>query len=267
MPARITVLIPSCNRSGTLAVTLTGLCFQEYQDFDVVISDQSNTLVYHDPSVQTAIRLLEKKGHQVRQLANLPRRGLAQQRQFLLDSVASRYCLYLDDDVLLEPFVIGNMLRAQEEEDIGFVGQALIGLSYRNDYRPHQQAIELWEGPVEPELVTPQHATWQRHALHNAANILHVQEKMQLSPNRQRKYKVAWVGGCVLYDVQKLRETGGFEFWKEIPEEHAGEDVLAQLRVMKRYGGCGLIPSGAYHQEAPTTIVNRKFDIPKELAL
>ena len=109
-------------------------------------------------SVQTAIRLLEKKGHQVQQLANLPRRGLAQQRQFLLDSVASRYCLYLDDDVLLEPFVVGNMLQAQEEEDIGFVGQALIGLSYRNDYRPHQQAIELWEGPVEPELVTPQHA-------------------------------------------------------------------------------------------------------------
>ena len=267
MPARITVLIPSYNRPSALAVTLTGLCFQEYQDFDVVISDQSNTLVYHDPSVQTAIRLLEKKGHQVRQLANLPRRGLAQQRQFLLDSVESRYCLYLDDDVLLEPFVMGNMLQAQEEEDIGFVGQALIGLSYRNDYRPHQQAIELWEGPVEPELVTPQHASWQRHALHNAANILHVQEKMRLSPNRQRKYKVAWVGGCVQYDVQKLRETGGFEFWKEIPEEHAGEDVLAQLRVMKRYGGCGLIPSGAYHQEAPTTIVNREFDIPKELAL
>jgi glycosyltransferase involved in cell wall biosynthesis len=267
MPARITVLIPSCNRPSALAVTLTGLCFQDYRDFTVVISDQSNTLVYHDPSIRMAIRLLEKKGHQVRQLTNLPRRGLAQQRQFLLDSVASHYCLYLDDDVLLEPFVIGNMLQAQEEEDIGFVGQALIGLSYRNDYRPHQQAIELWEGPVEPELVTPHHASWQRHALHNAANILHVQEKMQLAPDMQRKYKVAWVGGCVLYDVQKLRETGGFEFWKEIPEEHVGEDVLAQLRVMKRYGGCGLIPSGAYHQEAPTTIANRKFDIPKELAL
>ena len=235
--------------------------------FHVVISDQSDTPVYQDASVQTAIRLLEKKGHPVRQLVNLPRRGLAQQRQFLLDSVESPYCLYLDDDVLLEPFVVGNMLQAQEEEEIGFVGQALIGLSYRNDYRPHQQAIELWDGPVEPELVTPQHASWQRHALHNAANILHIQEKMQLTPNRQKKYKVAWVGGCVLYDVQKLRETGGFEFWKEIPEEHAGEDVLAQLRVMKRYGGCGLIPSGAYHQEAPTTVTNRKFDIPKELTV
>jgi hypothetical protein len=36
---------------------------------------------------------------------------------------------------------------------------------------------------------------------------------------------------------------------------------------MKRYGGCGLIPSGAYHQEAATTVTNRNFDIPRELAL
>jgi hypothetical protein len=267
MQARITVLIPSYNRPATLAVTLTGLCFQRCQDFTVVISDQSDTPVYQDSSVQTAIRLLEKKGHPVQQRVSLPRRGLAHQRQFLLDAVASPYCLYLDDDVLLEPFVVGNMLYALEEERIGFVGQALIGLSYRNDYRPHEQVIELWEGPVEPELVTPQHASWQRHVLHNAANILHVQEKLQLTPHTPKKYKVAWVGGCVLYDAQKLGETGGFKFWTEVPREHAGEDVLAQLRVMKRYGGCGLLPSGAYHQEALTTITNRKFDIPKELAL
>jgi GT2 family glycosyltransferase len=267
MAASITVLIPSCNRPATLAVTLTGLCFQRYQDFAVIISDQSDTPVYQDASVQTAIRLLEKKGREVRQLANMPRRGLAQQRQFLLDQVESPYCLFLDDDVLLESFVTGNMMQALNEEKIGFVGQALIGLSYRHDYRPHQQAIELWEGRVKPETITPRHASWQRYALHNAANILHIQEKLKLTPDAQKKYKVAWVGGCVLYDTEKLRETGGFKFWQDIPKEHAGEDVLAQLRVMKRYGGCGLIPSGAYHQEAPTTVTNRKFDIPRELTL
>ena len=80
MRNRITVLIPSYNRPATLAVTLTGLCFQQFSDFTVVISDQSDSgLVYQDSSLQTAIRLLEKKGHPVRQLSNLPRRGLAQQ--------------------------------------------------------------------------------------------------------------------------------------------------------------------------------------------
>src|SRR3982751_2288334 len=166
MRDRITVLIPSYNRAAALAVTLTGLCFQQFRDFSVVISDQSDSaLVYQDSSVQTAVRLLEKKGHTVRQLSNLPRRGLAQQRQFLLESVTSPYCLYLDDDVLLEPFVLGNMLQALKEEQIGFVGQALIGMSFRDDYRPHEQGIELWDGPVEPEFVTPEGFGWQRYAL------------------------------------------------------------------------------------------------------
>jgi GT2 family glycosyltransferase len=267
MGATVTVLIPSYNRPATLAVTLTGLCFQRAHDFSVIISDQSDAPVYREASVQTAIRLLEQRGHRVQQLVNLPRLGLAQQRQFLLDRVESPYCLFLDDDVLLEPFVIQNMLQAHAEEEIGFVGQALIGLSYRNDRRPGEQAIELWESRVEPELITPKHGSWKRHMLHNAANILHIQEKLQLTPHAQKKYKIAWVGGCVMYDVQKLRACGGFEFWREVPPDHAGEDVLAQLRVMKRYGGCGLIPSGAYHQEAPTTVTNRKFDIPKELVI
>ena len=267
MRERITVLIPSYNRPAALAVTLTGLCFQQFSDFKVVISDQSDAApVYQDSSVQTAIRLLEKKGRPVRQLSNFPRRGLAQQRQFLLDSAESPYCLYLDDDVLLEPFVLGNMLQALIEEQIGFVGQALIGMSFREDYRPQEQAIELWEGPVEPEFIAPGGSGWERHTLHNAANILHIQEKLQLTPSIQKKYKVAWVGGCVLYDTAKLRASGGFEFWRDVPKEHAGEDVLAQLRVMKRYGGCGLIPSGAYHQEVQTTVTNRNFDIPRELA-
>ncbi|MDD5462958.1 MAG: glycosyltransferase family 2 protein [Methylococcales bacterium] len=267
MPAEITVLIPTCNRPSALAVTLAGLCFQQYSDFSVVIADQSDTPVYQDPSVRTVIRLLEKKGHRVQQQVNLPPRGLAQQRQFLLDCVASPYCLYLDDDVLLEPFVIENMLHALAEENIGFVGQALIGLSYSRDYRPGEQAIEFWEGPVGPEIISPKAANWRRHSLHNAANILHVQEQLQLTPHNQKKYKVAWVGGCVMYDTEKLCAVGGFNFWREVPAAHVGEDVFVQLKVMKRYGGCGLIPSGAYHQEAPTTLTDRQFDIPKERKL
>jgi hypothetical protein len=70
----------------------------------------------------------------------------------------------------------------------------------------------------------------------------------------------------VLYDVEALRAVGGFEFWRDLPEEHAGEDVLAQIRVMERFGGCGILPSGAYHQELPTTIPNRTVDAPLVLA-
>src|SRR6185437_9109016 len=91
--------------------------------------------------------------------------------------------------------------------------------------------------------------------------------RLNLTPERRRKYHVAWIGGCVLYDAVALRESGGFTFWHELPPQHCGEDVLAQLRVMARFGGCGLIPSGAFHQELPTTIPFRDVDAPKALAL
>jgi len=69
-----------------------------------------------------------------------------------------------------------------------------------------------------------------------------------------------------MYDVDKLRRAGGFEFWRELPPKHSGEDVLAQLRIMARHGGCGILPSGVYHQELPTTVEERSVDAPKALA-
>jgi hypothetical protein len=110
---------------------------------------------------------------------------------------------------------------------------------------------------VQPEVVKPDTSEWERWRLHNAANIYHIQQRLGLTPEQQRKYRVAWVATCVMYDTAKLRNVGGFSFWQELPPEHCGEDVLVQLRLMARYGGCGLIPSGVYHQELPTTIVER----------
>ena len=113
--------------------------------------------------------------------------------------------------------------------------------------------------------MAPDSPAWNRHHLHSAANLFHVQSQLNLTRGATRCYRVAWVGGCVMFDTAKLREAGGFDFWHELPRDHCGEDVLAQIRVMARYGGCGIIPSGAYHMELPTTITDRKFDAPKML--
>ncbi len=262
------VLIPTYRRPAALAVTLTSLTAQTLPRFRVVVSDQTED----GPStaageVQTAVRLLEARGRPVELHRHLPRRGLAEQRQFLLDQARAPYALFIDDDVLLEPEVLARLLRVMTKQSCGFVGAPLIGLSHLDDVRPHQQAIELWDGPVQPEVVTPASREWQRHHLHSAANAWHVQERLRATDQAPVVYKVAWVGGCVLYDVAKLRDVGGFGFWSQLPEEHCGEDVLAQLRVMERYGGCGVLPSGAYHLQLPTTVEVRTHDAPYVLGL
>jgi glycosyltransferase involved in cell wall biosynthesis len=269
----VDVLIPSFNRPAALAVTLTSLCSQTFTDFRVIVSDQTEGYDLAEAGeVKAPVRVLQAHGHEVCILKHLPRRGMAEQRQFLLDRVTAPYALFLDDDLILEPWLIQNMLSAIRAgqgsgENLGFVGSAVIGLSFIDDVRPHEQAIEFWDGPVQPETIVPNGHGWDRWKLHNAANIYHIQQRLCIGPNNPRKYKVAWVGACAMYDTAKLRAVGGYSFWRDLPAEHAGEDVLAQMRVMAKYGGCGVLPSGAYHMELPTTVVDRKVDAPKVLGL
>jgi hypothetical protein len=213
------------------------------------------------------VRILEVRGHLVERHVHLPRRGLAEHRQSLLDRATAPYVLFVDDDVVLEPDLVARLVAAIARERCGFVGSALLGWSFVDDVRPDEQSIELWSGTVTPERVVPGSPAWERHRLHNAANLLHVARR--LAPPRwpPRLYKVAWVGGCVLYDTGILRGAGGFEFWRDLPEGHVGEDVLAQLRVMARAGGAGLIPSGAWHLELPTTVPDRRIDAPFALPI
>lgn len=263
---QLDVLIPTCERPAALAVTLTSLCAQTQGDFRVIVSDQSERIDSRaSGEIQTVLRVLALHGVPVVWHRHLPRRGMAEQRQFLLDQSSAPYVLYLDDDLLLEPDLIARMLNVIRREGCGFVGCAPIGLSYVDEVRPHQQAVEFWDGPVQPEQVEPGSAAWQRHHLHSAANLLHVQQRLGIHADAPRTYKVAWIGACVLYDATCLREVGGFGFWSQLPPEHCGEDVLAQLRVMARYGGCGILPSGVYHLELPTTIADRRVNAPELL--
>ena len=269
MTIPVDVLIPTYNRPTALAVTLTSLAAQSAPSLRIVVSDQSDAdagPLEAVPELGTLLRLLRLRGHEVELHRHLPRRGMAEQRHFLLAQARAPYALFLDDDVILEPDLVERLVRAIEGARCGFVGSAVLGLSFVDDVRPHQQAIEFWDGPVEPERVRPDAPQWARHHLHSAANLYHVQQRLRLTASEQRLYRVAWVGGCVLYDTAKLRRAGGFDFWPLLPAEHCGEDVLAQLRVMARDGGCGLIPSGAYHQELQTTVARRECDAPRALA-
>lgn len=263
----VDVLVPTYRRPAALAVTLAGLAAQTFRDFRVVVSDQTEDApAEQDGAVAAVARILDLHGTPVAFHRHLPRRGMAEQRQFLLDQARASAVLFLDDDVYCEADLLERLQTVLHSEGCGFVGAGLIGLSHRDDVRPGEQAVEWWDGPVEPEQVAPGTPAWERWPLHNAANLLHLQERIGARADRPLRYKVAWVGGCVLYDTEKLRACGGFEFWRDLPRDHAGEDVVAQQRVMARYGGCGVLPTGAYHLELPTTIPDRDVDAPAFVA-
>lgn len=260
--ADVDVLIPTYGREAELAVTLSGLAAQDGPEFSVIISDQTDgDPPWDHPAVAAMVRVLRAQGRSVRLEHHLPRQGMAEQRDFLLGLSRAPLVLFLDNDIWLEPGMLARMDAAIREAGCGFVGAAVQGLSYLDDERPaEQEPFELWEGPVEPERVRRTDKRFGRWTLHNAANLAHIARSLEIPDGEWRLYKVAWVGGCVLYYRDKLIECGGFEFWKDLPAAHAGEDVVAQLRVMERYGGAGILPSGAVHLEAPTTVPDRSTE-------
>ena len=255
----VDVLIPTYHRKTGLAVVLTSLLGQTFTDFDVIISDQTEgeDASLESIEIQTLVRALMWHGHRVTLHQHLPRRGMAEQRNFLLEQSHAPYVHYLDDDVLLDPPVIERMRGVLQAEACGFVGCAATGLGYLDDVRPDQQQIELWTGPVKPEPFEPEAIPWERHLVNNAANPLHLEQRLVEGDGIVR-YKVAWVGGAnILYDRVKLLDVGGFSWWQRLPPEHAGEEVVVQFLLIRKYGGCGILPSGTYHLGLPTTVEDR----------
>ncbi len=257
----VDVLVPTADRAAPLAVALSGLAAQTRLPRSVIVADQSQEPVLRDPLVSAVGRLLSAAGTAFHVVRNLPRHGLAQQRARLLDESRSSWVLFLDDDVWLHPRALATLTDAFAELHCGLVGYAVQGLSYLDDVRPDEHIpYEEWNGPVLPEHVRRGDAAWDRHRLHNAANLVHVVNRLPPSSRGWRAYKVAWIGGCVLYDRARLVHAGGFDFWPKVPPVHAGEDVVAQLRVLERHGGAGLLPSLAFHLELPTTVPERDLN-------
>lgn len=261
----VDVLIPTAGRVAALAATLAGLSAQTVP-VRVVVSDRSaDGAAAGACEVRSVAAVMGRRGSPVELVRHPVRRGPAEHRHALLGRARAPHVLLLDDDVLLEPDAVERLHRAILRAGCGFVGFGPIGMSHRDDERPAEQVLEVWRGPVTPELVTPDGPGWDRHRLHGAANLLHAAAALGLGPGDDVLYRVAWIGGCVMYDRRALLEAGGFGFWSELPAVHRGEDVLAQLRVMARSGGAGLLPSGAYHLEPPTTVPDRRADAPRVL--
>lgn len=252
----VDILLPTCNRLESLIYTLSGVASQSWRRMRVIIADQSEEPVEQVQVIQSLRRIIEVRGGEVEWHTRPQVQGIAEQRDFLLQRAHAKYVLYLDDDVFMEPQVVEKLVDVLERESCGFVGAFPAGLSHRDDVRPEQQVVEFWDGPVRPEVVEPESPQWERWQLHRAANLFHASQA--LSEGTFRLYKVAWIASCILYDRQKLLDVGGFSFWSRLPRWHSGEEVLVQNLLMRRYGGCAMMPSGTYYSQVPTTVLNER---------
>ena len=123
------VLIPTIGRPEALALTLGGLAGQIPDGVlqRVLVADQSEEPAEEHPLVAAMVRTLRNGGVEVDVRRRPHRRGLAEQRDFLLARARADHVLFLDDDVWLHPWSVATMRRALDTLGCGFVGMAVQG--------------------------------------------------------------------------------------------------------------------------------------------
>ena len=102
--ARTDILLPTCNRLASLVMTL-GVAAQTAHDVRVIVADQSTIPCGGRPGGADAGRGDRGARRRRRGITGLLH-GIAEQRDFLLRQATAETVLYLDDDVLMETWVL-----------------------------------------------------------------------------------------------------------------------------------------------------------------
>lgn len=260
--ATVDVLIPHVQSPIALAALLTSLNAQSHHDFTVTVSLWGADREAVDTrALATILRALEWHGHEVRVVRRPLGRTMAEHRHALLLRCTARYVQILAGDILLDPSTQQRMVETIRDERCGFAGCSAADLQRLEDFRPHEQHIDLWERSVEPEDLQPGSLPVSRLNLHSGANLLHLER--HLAPDgRTVCYRVAWLGGDnVLYDRAHLLAVGGLMRSSDPPLPPPAGDAIAQLLLLRSVGGCGILPTGTYHLGAP-----REWCLPQDHA-
>ena len=122
MNNRVTVGVPTKDRILELSLLLQSLLFQTYQDFDVIIVNDSHTNIFDNSTLQGLIKILRDSKHEVTIIEG-DKKGPQWGGQRILDTSKSEYILRLDDDVYLRPAFIEELFKViSSNEKIGAVG-------------------------------------------------------------------------------------------------------------------------------------------------
>jgi hypothetical protein len=242
----VDVLIPTTGSPASLGATLSSLANQRYPSFRVMATRPPLNAAA-EPELSGLAGVLEAGGHAVRFVDGQAAGRDGGRAQALLDLAAAEYVLIVEDGIFLDADLLGRLVGGLRASGGAFLGSSVIDLRFRDEHRPDEEAIEFWDGPVRPEEIGVDSRAWARRKVHRGANLQHLRER--LPRTRDRVYHVADIGGCVLYDTAKLRSVGGFRPLGDRgrhPSIPLSTTSATQLRLLDRYGGAGLFPSGAY---------------------
>jgi cellulose synthase/poly-beta-1,6-N-acetylglucosamine synthase-like glycosyltransferase len=122
----VAVCIPTRNdqnEPGKIHFPLVSLAMQTYQDFSVYIRDEGLRDIFADKNMRLILNLLEQKNIPIHYVRTQERKGAAFARRMLFETIQDEpLVLWLDDDMVVEPDVLTNLVsEIQSNQSVGFV--------------------------------------------------------------------------------------------------------------------------------------------------
>lgn len=153
---RLAVLIPTCRdtlEEEHLDITLAGLAMQSVLPYRVYVRDEGKIEIFRHTGIRMIWNLLAQRGIETFYLRATERKGIALARKKLIEALREEsLVLFLDDDIVMEPDAIANLLLVMDSDpSLGFVQGEKINLDL---VRVHLNNINRVDGqanhPKEP---------------------------------------------------------------------------------------------------------------------
>lgn len=153
---RLAVLIPTCRdtlEDAHLDATLTALAMQSVLPRRVYVFDEGEIEMFRQNGIRMIWNLIARKGIETVYLRSISRRGVAIAREELVRSLKDEsLILYLDDDIMMEPDAIANLISVLDSDpSLGFVQGQKVELDttrvYWNDVNQLRGQEGLSEDP------------------------------------------------------------------------------------------------------------------------
>lgn len=106
----VTAVIPTIGRTETLPAVLTSLVFQAHKINEIILLDEARSTVLESYAVNQALDALALQGAGVKILRSRRRKGIGAARLRLVEEAKNNAVLMVDDDVVLSPSCVSNLL-------------------------------------------------------------------------------------------------------------------------------------------------------------
>ena len=133
----VSVIIPTLNRDKYLLLSVQDMLAQDYDDFDIIVVDQS-------PAPTSEMQVLIDANPDRLKYYNVDFKGLPQARNFGWQHSQAEIVIYIDDDIRSENQLIKEHVKCYENPEIGMVAGGIDEAHRGLDDGPNVGVFSRW---------------------------------------------------------------------------------------------------------------------------